>query len=42
MCIRDRLRDDPSYYDWIMRGDFTKNTKDCFTRIYMRVKSARK
>lgn len=36
------LRDDPSYYDWIMRGDFTKNTKDCFTRIYMRVKSARK
>jgi len=32
------LRTDPSYYDWIMRGDFTKNTKDCFTRIRLRIK----
>lgn len=30
------LRRDPSFYDWIMRGDFTKNTKDCFTKIRMR------
>ena len=32
------LRTDPSYYDWIMRGDFTKNTKDCFTKIRLRIK----
>lgn len=32
----DVLKRDPSFYDWIMRGDFTKNTKDCFTKIRMR------
>lgn len=32
------LAKDPSYYDWIMKGDFTKNTKDCFTRIRLRMK----
>ncbi len=30
------LRKDPSYYDWIMKGDFAQNTKDCFTRIKLR------
>lgn len=30
------LRHDPGYYNWIMQGDFTKNTKDVFTRIKMR------
>ncbi len=34
----DVLRRDPSFYDWIMKGDFTKNTKDCFTKIKLRVK----
>lgn len=34
----DVLRRDSSYYDWIMKGDFTKNTKDCFTRIKLRMK----
>ena len=34
----DVLRKDNGYYGWIQQGDFTKNTKDCFTRIYMRVK----
>ena len=29
---------DAGYYGWIMQGDFTKNTKDCFTRIRMRLK----
>lgn len=33
------LRHDPSYYNWIMKGDFTKNTKDCFARIYKRTRS---
>lgn len=35
---QDVLARDPSYYDWIMKGDFTKNTKDCFTRIRLRMK----
>lgn len=32
------LKKDPSYYDWIMKGDFSQNTKDCFTRIKLRMK----
>ena len=32
------LAQDPGYYGWIMQGDFTKITKDCFTRIRMRLK----
>lgn len=31
------LRQDPGYLAWIMKGDFTKNTKDCFTRIRKRL-----
>lgn len=34
----DVLRRDPSYYDWILKGDFAQNTKDCFTRIRLRLK----
>lgn len=32
------LKKDPSYYDWIMKGDFAQNTKDCFTRIKLRMR----
>lgn len=32
------LHDDPGYYDWIMKGDFSKNTKDVFTKIRLRSK----
>ncbi len=32
------LKKDPSYYDWIMKGDFMKNTKDAFTRIKLQIK----
>ncbi|MDE7027732.1 MAG: 3'-5' exonuclease [Duncaniella freteri] len=32
------LRKEPSYYDWIMKSDFAQNTKDCFTRIRLRIK----
>lgn len=32
------LRKDPGYYGWVMQGDFTKNTKDAFTRIRLRCK----
>lgn len=38
----DVLRTDTSYYDWIMKGDFSKNTKDCFTRIKLRLKNKQK
>ena len=27
------LRRDPGYYNWIMQGDFTNDTKRCFTKI---------
>ena len=36
--VEEVLRRDPSYYDWIMRGDFAQNTKDCLTRIKLRLK----
>lgn len=32
------LKKDLGYYGWIMQGDFTKNTKDAFTRIKLRLK----
>lgn len=32
------LRRDPAYYDWIMKGDFMKNTKDVFTKIKLSLK----
>jgi DNA polymerase-3 subunit epsilon len=34
----DVLKKDSGYYGWIMQGDFTKNTKDAFTRIKLRLK----
>lgn len=34
----DILRNNPGYYSWIMRGDFTQDTKDAFTRINMRLR----
>lgn len=34
----DVMRKDPAYYDWIMKSDFSQNTKDCFTRIRLRIK----
>lgn len=32
------LKKEPNYYDWIMKSDFSQNTKDCFTRIRLRIK----
>ena len=32
------LRRDSGYYSWIMQGDFPQSTKDCFTRIMLRLK----
>ncbi len=36
--VTEVLRRDPSYYDWIMKGDFMKNTKDVFTKIKLSLK----
>lgn len=34
--VEDIFRKDPSYYDWIMKGDFTLNTKRKVTEIKLR------
>ncbi|MBQ6965233.1 MAG: 3'-5' exonuclease [Bacteroidaceae bacterium] len=36
------LRIDPSYYAWMMQGDFAQNTKQVLTRIYLSSKSKMK
>lgn len=36
--VREVLQKDPSYYDWIIKGDFPQNTKDCLTRIKLSMK----
>ncbi|MDE6049451.1 MAG: 3'-5' exonuclease [Paramuribaculum sp.] len=33
---------DPSYYSWILNGDFAQNTKDSFTAIYNRIRKIKK
>lgn len=34
--VEEVLRKEPSYYDWIMKGDFSLNTKKVFTEIRLR------
>jgi DNA polymerase-3 subunit epsilon len=34
--VTDVLKTDPSYYSWIMNGDFTMHTKKMFTEIKLR------
>jgi DNA polymerase-3 subunit epsilon len=29
---------EPGYYSWILRGDFSQNTKMCFTKIWKEIK----
>lgn len=33
--VVDVLRSEPSYYDWIQKGDFTLDTKQVLTKIYL-------
>lgn len=35
--VADVFRATPSYYNWIMQGDFPKDTKDIFTAIYSKI-----
>lgn len=37
-AVADVLRDEPSYYDWMMKGDFPLHTKSKLTEIYTRTK----
>jgi DNA polymerase-3 subunit epsilon len=37
--VEEVLKTDLGYYDWIMKGDFTLNTKQAFTKIRLRSKS---
>lgn len=34
--VSEVLRRDPSYYSWMQSGDFTNDTKQALTRIYLR------
>lgn len=36
--IAEVLKAEPQYYDWMMKGDFPRNTKQKLTEIYTRVK----
>lgn len=35
----DVLQRDPGYYSWILQGDFTNDTKRCFTKIKLSIPS---
>lgn len=36
MSVEEVLRRDPGYYNWILNGDFTLNTKNVLTKIRLR------
>ncbi len=40
--VTEILHKDPGYYNWILSGDFTNNTKQVLTRIRLREFNARK
>ncbi|MDE6444345.1 MAG: 3'-5' exonuclease [Muribaculaceae bacterium] len=40
--VKDVLRREPSFYDWIMQGDFPKNTKDVLTQLKFKYAAKRK
>lgn len=40
--VKDVLRSEPSFYDWMMQGDFPKNTKDVLRQLKFKFDSERK
>ncbi|MBD5187299.1 MAG: 3'-5' exonuclease [Bacteroidales bacterium] len=40
--VEEVLRREPSFYDWIMQGDFPKNTKDVLTALKFKYRSKQK
>lgn len=39
--VREVLEQEPSYYTWIQNGDFTQDTKNVLTKIYLEGKNAK-
>ena len=37
--VEDVLRNEPGYYDWMMNGDFTLDTKKVLTQIYTKTRN---
>lgn len=40
--IEEVFRKEPSYYSWMMQGDFNKDTKDIITQAFIKVKNSKK
>lgn len=38
MTLESVFKKDPSYYDWVQRGDFPLYTKKVFTETYLKAK----
>ena len=39
--VTEVLAKEPSYYTWMMDGDFTQDTKNVLTKIYLEGKSSK-
>ena len=37
--VADVLTHEPNFYNWMMNSDFSQDTKQVLTRIYMRTKN---
>ena len=40
--VIDVFRREPSFYAWMVQGDFPKNTKDVVTRLYAESRKRKK
>ena len=38
--VIDVFKSEPSYYDWMMKGEFTRDTKQVITDIWMKYKES--
>ena len=41
MTVREVLEQEPSYYTWMQNGDFTQDTKNVLTKIYLEGKNTK-
>ena len=39
--VREVLEQEPSYYTWMQNGDFTQDTKNVLTKIYLEGKNTK-
>ena len=40
--VKEIFRREPSFYHWMMQGDFPKNSKDVATRLFYEVQAERR